>query len=234
MTTVSVLASCSLLDVKPEVIMKDTYYNSEQEVIYGLAGVYGVMNNEDFYGATYSITCSSNDDLMYYRGSTPTYQIDLLEHSPGSIEIYNLWCALYKGIKNANAFMDAVEDSGFDPDDIYWNEARFMRAWYHFLLAQCWGDVPLLDFENTNSQHLNIAKTSQYEVLKWVIAEMEASLPFIPKSLDNAPSRVTYTTVEGIIARVCLFTAGASVDRKGDSPEQYWKKATVIRQSSSI
>lgn len=225
MTTVSVLASCSLLDVKPEVIMKDTYYNSEQEVIYGLAGVYGVMNNEDFYGATYSITCSSNDDLMYYRGSTPTYQIDLLEHSPGSIEIYNLWCALYKGIKNANAFMDAVEDSGFDPDDIYWNEARFMRAWYHFLLAQCWGDVPLLDFENTNSQHLNIAKTSQYEVLKWVIAEMEASLPFIPKSLDNAPSRVTYTTVEGIIARVCLFTAGASVDRKGDSPEQYWKKA---------
>ena len=224
-SAVSLLCSCSLLDVEPEVIMKDTYYNSEQEVIYGLSGVYGVMNNEDFYGSNYSIICSGNDDLMYFRGSTATYQIDLLEHSAGSIEIYNLWSALYKGIKNANAFMDAVADSEFDPDDLYWNEARFLRAYYHFLLAQCWGDVPLLDFENTNAEHLHIAKTPQYEVLKWVISEMEAALPKIPESLENAPSRVTYTTVEGIIARVCLFTAGATVDRNGDDASVYYKKA---------
>ena len=72
------MASCSLLDVEPTVIMKDTYYNTEQEALYGLAGVYGVMNNEDFYGSNYSIICSLNDDLSYCRSATATYQIQIL------------------------------------------------------------------------------------------------------------------------------------------------------------
>ena len=42
--------SCSFLDVEPVVITDDTYYNSEEEVLYGLAGVYGAINNEAFYG----------------------------------------------------------------------------------------------------------------------------------------------------------------------------------------
>ena len=88
-------ASCSLLDVEPTVIMKGTYYNTEQEVLHGLAGVYGVMNNEDFYGSNYSIICSLNDDLSYCRASSATYQIDFLEHGAGSIEVYKLWTAIY-------------------------------------------------------------------------------------------------------------------------------------------
>jgi len=218
-------ASCSLLDVEPTVIMKDTYYNTEQEVLHGLAGVYGVMNNEDFYGSNYSIICSLNDDLSYCRASSATYQIDFLEHGAGSIEVYNLWTAIYKGVKNANAFMNAMRDSDLDPDGFYYHEGRFMRAYYHFLLAQCWGDVPLLDFENTSAQKLHIAKTPQYDVLKWVIGEMDACLDYLPEALDNAPSRVTRTTAEGILARVCLFTAGATVDRGADSADDYYKKA---------
>ena len=218
-------ASCSLLDVEPTVIMKDTYYNTEQEVLHGLAGVYGVMNNEDFYGSNYSIICSLNDDLSYCRASSATYQIDFLEHGAGSIEVYNLWTAIYKGVKNANAFMNAMRDSDLDPDGFYYHEGRFMRAYYHFLLAQCWGDAPLLDFENTSAQKLHIAKTPQYDVLKWVIGEMDACLDYLPEALDNAPSRVTRTTAEGILARVCLFTAGATVDRGADSADDYYKKA---------
>ena len=219
------MASCSLLDVEPTVIMKDTYYNTEQEALYGLAGVYGVMNNEDFYGSNYSIICSLNDDLSYCRSATATYQIQLLEHSAGSVEIYNLWVAIYKGIKNANAFMNAMQDSDLEVAQSYYQEARFMRAYYHFLLAQCWGDVPLLDFENTNAQQLQIAQTPQYDVLKWVISEMDACLNELSEDLSIAPSRVTRTTAQGILARVCLFTAGATVDRGTDSADEYYKLA---------
>lgn len=219
------VSSCSLLDVEPTVIMKDTYYNTEKEVLYGLAGVYGVMNNENFYGSNYSIICSMNDDLSYCRASAPSQQILLLQHSAGSSEVYDLWTAIYEGIKNANAFMDAMLDSAFDPDLAYYQEARFMRAYYHFLLAQLWGDAPLLDFENTSAQKLQIAKTPQYDLLKWVISEMESVLPEITEELTHAPSRVTRSTAKGILARVCLFTAGATVDRGSDSADTYYKKA---------
>ena len=148
-----------------------------------------------------------------------------MEYSAGSIEIYNLWVAIYKGIKNANAFMNAMQDSDLESAQSYYYEARFMRAYYHFLLAQCWGDVPLLDFENTNAQQLQIAKTPQYEVLKWVISEMDACLNELSEDLSIAPSRVTRTTAQGILARVCLFTAGATVDRGTDSADEYYRLA---------
>ena len=40
--------SCSFFEVEPQVICSDTFYKTEAEVKYGLAGVYGVMNNEEF------------------------------------------------------------------------------------------------------------------------------------------------------------------------------------------
>ena len=36
------LPACSFLDTDPQIIPDDGYYNSEQKLIYGLAGVYGV------------------------------------------------------------------------------------------------------------------------------------------------------------------------------------------------
>ena len=44
------VVSCSFLDLKPNIIEAGTFYNSEREVLYGLAGVYGAINNEALYG----------------------------------------------------------------------------------------------------------------------------------------------------------------------------------------
>ena len=49
-----VTTSCSFFEVEPQVICSDTFYNTEKEVQYGLAGVYGVMSNEELYGNKYS------------------------------------------------------------------------------------------------------------------------------------------------------------------------------------
>lgn len=218
-------SSCNLLDVSPTVIMKDTYYKTSKEAIQGLAGVYGVINNEDFYGSNYSIICSSNDDLCYYKAGYSSSQVELFEYSPSSPEIYRLWLALYKGIKNANAYMNAISGTNLDDNHSLYSEARFLRAYYHFLLAQCWGDVPLLDFENTNADNLNVGNVSQFQVLDWVIKEMEECLSYLSNDLAIAPSRVVKTTAEGILARVCLFTAGSSVNRRGESSSKYYKLA---------
>ena len=40
------LSSCSFLDVEPQVICSDTFYNTEKEVQYGLAGVYAAIFNQ--------------------------------------------------------------------------------------------------------------------------------------------------------------------------------------------
>ena len=205
------LSSCSFLDVEPQVICSDTFYNTEKEVLYGLAGVYGVMSNEALYGNYYSLMYSNIDDLCYFNRDMGSNLLQFHRHTAGTSQVYDIWVELYQGIRNANAFMEAVVKTDFDPNGVYYNEARFLRAYYHFLLAQAWGDVPLRKEAVTTHDQVMIAVTPQYDVLKWAADEMEACVDLATEDLDVTPSRIAKTTVQGILARVYLFLAGESV-----------------------
>ena len=222
------LSSCDFFEVKPQIITEDDFYKTNDEVKYALAGVYGVMSNEAFYGNYYSLMCSNIDDLCYYNRSTTSNYTNVYKHDATATEIYQAWTEIYKGIRNANAFMDSAPES-LDPDGALRNEARFLRAYYHFLLAQAWGDVPLRDktIKVYNPNDLNCPASKQFDVLVWAAEEMEACVELSSKKLDNAPSRINEYTIHGILARVYLFMAGESVER-GDikyTKEECYKRA---------
>ncbi|MDE5890846.1 MAG: RagB/SusD family nutrient uptake outer membrane protein [Bacteroidales bacterium] len=221
------LAACSFLDLKPNIISSETYYESMKEVQSGLVGIYGVMNNEAFYGNYYSLMLSNVDDLSYYNRTTTPNQLTLwYKHDASASEIYDAWQLIYKGIRNANAFMEAIEDSEFDPDHTLYQEARFMRAYYHFILAQAWGNVPLKTESTKTPDDVMGKATPQEEVLDWVIKEMDATLEYLPEDLANAPSRITRDAANGILARVCLFMAGESVSAGEKTKKEYFKLAS--------
>lgn len=211
------LSSCDFFEVKPQIITEDDFYKTNDEVKYALAGVYGVMSNEAFYGNYYSLMCSNIDDLCYYNRATTSNYTNVYKHDATATEIYQAWTEIYKGIRNANAFMVSTPES-LDQNGVLRNEARFLRAYYHFLLAQAWGDVPLRDkaIKVYNPSDLNCPASKQFDVLAWVAEEMEACVGLAHETLDNAPSRINKYTVRGILARVYLFMAGESVER-GDS-----------------
>ncbi len=211
-------ASCSFFDVTPQVICSETFYNTEDEVKYGLAGIYGAMNKEQFYGNYYSLMYANNDDLCYFNRDVQTNFLQYNRHDAATVQIYDIWTAMYQGIRNANEFMDAVANSEFDKDGRYHNEARFLRAYYHFLLAQSWGDVPLRDKAVKTPDETMCGATSQFDVLSWAASEMEACLELADEEVTVQPSRVTKTTIQGILARVYLFMAGSSVEG-GDKTE---------------
>lgn len=216
------LTSCSFLEVKPQVICSETFYNTEEEVLYGLAGVYGVMSNEAFYGNYYSLMCSNTDDLCYFNRSTTANYTNIYRHDASATEIYAAWTEIYKGIRNANAFMEAVPATGFDKDGRLYNEARFLRAYYHFLLAQAWGDVPMRTEAVKTFDEIMCKASKQYDVLVWAAEEMEACLGLAADLLEDAPSRICASTIHGILARVYLFIAGNSVSG-GDKKALYGK-----------
>lgn len=218
--------SCSFLDREPDIIEAGTFYNSESEVQYGLAGIYGVMNNEQVYGNYYSLMLSNVDDLSYFNRSTTNNFSQQYTHDASSTEIYDAWKELYAGIGNANAFMEAVYGSEYDPDHKYYYEAKFLRAYYHFLLAQAWGDVPLKTQATRSPDKVMSEATPQYEILKWAASEMEDCLEYADETLTNAPYRVTRPAMKGILARVYLFMAGESVERAdGVDKAEYLAKA---------
>lgn len=226
------VGGCSILDQEPEVITSDTYYQNESEFLYGLAGIYGAINNEELYGRCYSLPISNTDDLCYQNRVHNASAVYWYTHNASDADVLNAWRMLYAGIKNANEFLEAVERSDFDQElkEQYYEEARFLRAFYHFLLAQAWGDVPLRTkaTKSPDAQEVNLAATPQAEVLLWCVQEMEEALPKLPVSLENAPSRVVQTTAAGILARVYLFMAGETVKPiKGLTKTNLYEKAAA-------
>ena len=230
------LPACSFLDTDPQIIPDDGYYNSEQKLIYGLAGVYGVLNSEALYGNYYSLQIANADDLCYFNNyNNSESRPDRYNHSAGTAAIYDTWSKLYEGIKNANRYIEAVEKTEIDPEKLsvdiglYIAEARFLRAYYHFLLAQAWGDVPLRVKATTspNPNDVQMAATPQEQVLKWCADEIEATIPDLYEPIDNTPSRVSQTVAQGILARVYLFMAGESVKQIDglDKKEMYRRAA---------
>lgn len=230
------LPACSFLDTDPQIIPDDGYYNSEQKLIYGLAGVYGVLNSEAIYGNYYSLQIANADDLCYFNNyNNSESRPDRYNHSAGTAAIYDTWSKLYEGIKNANRYIEAVEKTEIDPGKLsvdiglYIAEARFLRAYYHFLLAQAWDDVPLRVKATTspNPNDVQMAATPQEQVLKWCADEIEATIPDLYEPIDNTPSRVSQTVAQGILARVYLFMAGESVKQIDglDKKEMYRRAA---------
>ena len=230
------LPACSFLDTDPQIIPDDGYYNSEQKLIYGLAGVYGVLNSEALYGNYYSLQIANADDLCYFNNyNNSESRPDRYNHSAGTAAIYDTWSKLYEGIKNANRYIEAVAQTEIDPGKLsvdiglYIAEARFLRAYYHFLLAQAWGDMPLRVKATTspNPNDVQMAATPQEQVLKWCADEIEATIPDLYEPIDNTPSRVSQTVAQGILARVYLFMAGESVKQIDglDKKEMYRRAA---------
>ncbi len=222
------LASCNYLDVDPEYVMApETFYQSEEEVVYGLAGVYGVINSEELYGNYYSLILSNPDDLCYQNRTQSGNHPHWYTHTTSDTYIYKTWTKLYEGIKNANEFMEALQGSDLDESGAYYAEGRFLRAYYHFLLSQAWGDVPLRTSAVSSVEEVELAATSQLEVLEWCAAEMVAvEQSFAEDDLTVAPYRVTRSAVQGILARVYLFLAGESVEGVADR-SQMWSNAAL-------
>ncbi len=219
-------SSCSFLDLEPKVIAPETFYEKNEDVLYGLAGVYGVINNEEFYGNYYSLMMSSVDDLCYYnREMTAAYPY-FYNYGTTDSYVYGAWTMIYKGIRNANEFMEAIAAvrEKLDPDMRYYSEARFLRAYYHFILAQAWGDVPLRDTAAKSPSNVQLAATPQAEVLQWCVEEMEQCIDPLPEGMEGAPSRITRSAVQGILARAYLFMAGKTVQGL-DSHAMYEKAA---------
>ena len=228
-------SACTFLDTEPQIIPSDGCYTNETRLKYGLAGVYGALNSEELYGSYYSLQIANPDDLCYFNNyNNGETRPDRYNHSAGTAVIYETWLKLYEGIKNANEYLDEAGKAEIDPEELstdlksYLAEARFLRAFYHFLLAQAWGDVPLRSEAATSPNPVNvqIAATPQEKVLKWCVDEIEAIVYDLDEGVEQTPSRVNQTVAEGILARIYLFMAGETVDQvEGLSKQEMYGKA---------
>ncbi len=152
----------------------------------------GVSFNGDYYDSgTYANTCQHN-------------------FSPDDASI-GWYEEVSSGITKANS---AIRDLGGNEAGTYVATARAMRAFFHFVLMDSYGDVPILDrpmSETEVAQRQPRAKVAQF-----IANELDSVIPLLPTDVtDNTYGKPTRWMAEALLAKLYLnwpvYTA-ASVD----------------------
>ena len=207
-------SSCKkVMDTKPEdFLAPEFYFNNEAELGSALVAVYDCLQKGNMYngGDNGLMTIFNTSDEMYWGSSGTGPKI--YNYTAGDPYVLATWTACYTGIQRANLLLANINKPQMDENKrkIAMGEAKFLRAFFYFTLVQNWGAVPLKTEPTPSVTAVNIASTPAGEVYDFIIKEMaEAEALVAPISAYSGSGRVNKSAVAGMLARVCLFKAGA-------------------------
>lgn len=234
------ITSCKkILDTKPlSFAAPEANYASGSLLLQALAGVYDVlgMGREQLYAnKLFNQLGACTDEGFYARNNqvtgTQVYNFDYT-----SVDIDQTWTTLYTGIERANNLIYYINTpKSMDPVErnAILGEAEFLRGYYYFLLVSNFGDVPLRlePTTMTGAASVDVLRTSSKDVYAQILKDMtDAESKCYPANHFGYSSRVSQTTVQGILARVCLTMAGYPLlDKSKYNDALQW--ATKVQQS---
>src|SRR5213594_3870233 len=140
------LQGCTDLNETPiSSITPSNFFHTEGEVLAALAGVYAGLRNTASEGEYWGVSEVSTDEMVvptrgsdWYDNGTwlETHRQTWSANSPATLSfVNNVWNTAYAGIARANVLVEALQgDATLDPTHAIEGEARFLRAFYYYLL----------------------------------------------------------------------------------------------------
>lgn len=205
------------------------------------------LNDDQFTGA--SRDCMT-DNATSYWGLHYYTKIATDSYTAADHPLLGQWNVDFAGIRKCNVFLNKAQEaivgnaekSGDDNRlyERYCNEARLLRALFHFDLV-CWfGDMLIVGEDENgtnivfNMEHpdqMNQARTPAAEVLQWVADECDKvkdALPFRYADETVNWGRVNGATAYALKARALLYKASAL--NNPDNSIEWWRSAAQAAQ----
>lgn len=148
-------------------------------------------------------------------------QLHLQTWTPDHIRMKNVWEALNQGYARANIAMYYI---GRFPQDattkLEISEARFLRAYYIYLINDLFGQVSFRDTTNlefiSDPQVLNRTEATNY-----IVSELENILPSLPTKKMVGSAKVTKGAARALLAKIYLNHEVYTGEAKWDSCKYY-------------
>lgn len=210
-----VFLSCEeSLEYNPEsFIVTENFYKTEADCQLALKSIYSDLGSNNTFGESMSICWATGVDeaIMSRDKNLPIWTVARNQHNAASTAIENTWRVLYRGINNANIFIEKTPDALVEDESIKEGmiaQARFLRAFYYLELVRAWGDVPLRTESIKGVADNDFGSALAADVYQFVIDELEAVVAKLPVAGETEYGRATQTAANGLLARTYLSRAG--------------------------
>ena len=210
------LGGCkSFLDTEPkDFLSKQNYYTTEDHLNRALISVYDILGSNNTYGSNMLGRMGLDADQAFYGRNEKT-GVSVYETAATDPLVTSFWQAMYDGINRANVLLENVSRPTMNEGkrNTIIGEAKFLRAYYYFLLVTNFGDVPLKIKTNDSPTETNFPRVSKREIYDFIIKEMtEAEAMVSTAGKVGFGGKISKSAVRGILARVCLHMAGHPVN----------------------
>ncbi len=193
---------------------------NETDVNQMVAAVYEATVNEPLKtpADTYFFMANLACDDMYGGGGQNDLQTQAAAHMLYNSEnaMQAMWTGRYAGIARANMAIANVENI---TDEELRNQTKgellFLRAYNYFELAQCFGNIPLVERapENVEEAQVSPEQVDVKEVFKLIADDLYEATQIMPSYAYDGWSKLAYGKVsrwaaEAFLARVYLYYTG--------------------------
>jgi hypothetical protein len=213
--TVVLLVGCNknFLDNQPDDMLDmDQVFGSRLYAERYLANVYSYVPDEGDADQV-NLTAASDEAKFSWNG-VPGYNINNGNWSPVSIP-YHFWPKYYRGIRSASVFIarvDEVSDLSEQLKAQYKAEARFLRAYYYFLLMRQYGPVIILENPipvDAAESEFQIERNSYDECVNYVVSELDNAINSLPQKITDLTQvgRIDRVVAKALKSRVLLYAA---------------------------
>lgn len=188
-----------------------------------LANVYSYINDDSNQWEVVPWMANSDEaDITWSK--YPIYQLNLLNFGPSN-GLFDVWGKYYNGIRSATYFLNHIDGNaeilaldGQQKIDQYKAEARFLRAYFYFLLMRQYGPVVIMGDEeipaDAPAESMQKPRSPFDECVDYVVSELDKAaqvLPLVP-SLNGTPAdteygRATSGMALAVKARLLLYAA---------------------------
>ena len=123
------------------------------------------------------------------------------------------WNKPYSYIRGCNILLKKAEEYAGSQTEIAHSvgTAYFFRAWQHFYMLQIFGGIPIVDqVLDLNDDVLYGSRNSRYEVIYFIISDLEQAVNLLTKESDISESdkgKVSKEAAKSFLARVMLYEA---------------------------
>lgn len=202
----------------PSEVTGDNYWNNTGEAEAMLVGCYSPLMDQGLYYNYYnSADPRALDAFGTYDGDSGWWFWSPAENAlywgglNASCDLVKcVWDSCYKGIARCNELLAHLPSMGEDEISAadsarIMAEARFLRCFYYYYLAQYFRDVPL-SIEPTSTGYIAASKKS--EIADFIISELKdvtASAALPAAVSDSERGRATLGAAYGLLCRVALY-----------------------------
>lgn len=200
-----------VLDKEPLGILDaGSYFKTANDAILAVNAAYHPLlfsnDNNNFYWVFGTV--ASDNAIAGGDGSRAgIVEIDFLEQTARTQELNDYWKLNYGGIIQCNTVVDKTPS--IDADDALKSriigEALFLRAYYHFLLVQVFGPVPMIT-EIQPPDEVKVPRTPVDQIYTQIIQDCQVASGLLPVQYSSADvGRATRGAALALMAKTFLY-----------------------------